>query len=912
MRKYFPVEKDLDGFNEFLPSDHIPVAGLPDAIRDQKSAWLNTISVRAIFSAEVEDGDLVVPVVRDETNDWYHPDTVWVPALGPDAVMRAENEADNVYQPKFYGMAYKGINRVMLGPLVYHPTYKFRAGDVLYATANGKMTTEQTEVFVGACLAPGYVLLHGTAQNVDLFKKAAEFAERAETAASTSVEKVAQVVEIGESHIKRIEELAEQLTIIGTSYNKYTVADISAEIAEGTQMTLPEYEGAQMSYIVGSNTLLLCCNGDWMLPGEQYTEVGTAGLPSSVIQLNQELHPGDKLGVLILSPYAKVLLSSDSGLSFDENGALYIASVTAEGTEDTRTLSEWVAAIHDLEQPILADGSTTARPLNNRFADVVNVKDFGAVGDGVTDDSQAFIDAYNYAISKGTRPFVPYGVYYLSRHVPSIQADTFYCAGTEPIYTRRHLIVTRPLYDSEVYQIGTHMWSNFRCAYRLKDASKIAAFMEVAKAVKVYAANKGFTYGHYNTIPMENASSIDCSGYVFWVLHNFGYTELAGTMQPYEFQDNAQTAFFDSRPDDFERITSISALQYGDIVFSGTSTSKFPMHAHMSIYIDRNNGYSCGSDAEIAVAGSVTQRFGFIRAGSSMLVPGFHEMWASGMGYPLRLGNDGIKIGEPGPTDFTAFTAMRFVDKEGDNIAQLLTNSGSVERQFAGTFTQNNGKLAGFWFTEKYDSTDTFHHVFKLTANDLGQSDVLIYPVTMYLRQRPCPVTDGATSLGFSGAKWSEVFAVNGVINTSDIREKTAIEPPSDALMRAWGKVEFSTYQMSAAVEKKGASARIHVGVIAQQVMEAFASEGLDATRYGLLCYDEWEDAYDEEIIVDRPEEIDSDGELVRPAETHTERRLITAAGNRYGIRYEEALALECAYQRWRLSKLEEKMASLS
>jgi hypothetical protein len=39
---------------------------------------------------------------------------------------------------------------------------------------------------------------------------------------------------------------------------------------------------------------------------------------------------------------------------------------------------------------VTATGSTTARNLDDRCADVVNVKDFGAVGDGVADDTAAF------------------------------------------------------------------------------------------------------------------------------------------------------------------------------------------------------------------------------------------------------------------------------------------------------------------------------------------------------------------------------------------------------------------------------------------------------------------------------------------------------------------------------------------
>lgn len=171
-----------------------------------------------------------------------------------------------------------------------------------------------------------------------------------------------------------------------------------------------------------------------------------------------------------------------------------------------------------------------------------------------------------------------------------------------------------------------------------------------------------------------------------------------------------------------------------------------------------------------------------------------------------------------------------------------------------------------------------------------------------------CPAVTETQNLGTPANKWKEIFSAAGSINTSDERLKTSITDPDDALMRAWGKVGFKVFQFRDAVEKKGEAARLHVGVVAQQVRDAFASEGLDANRYGLFCYDEWEDEYADVEVEDSPAVVAEDGTELEPAKTHLERTLVRAAGNGYGIRYSEALALECAYQRWRLEKLEEKL----
>lgn len=131
------------------------------------------------------------------------------------------------------------------------------------------------------------------------------------------------------------------------------------------------------------------------------------------------------------------------------------------------------------------------------------------------------------------------------------------------------------------------------------------------------------------------------------------------------------------------------------------------------------------------------------------------------------------------------------------------------------------------------------------------------------------PMTDNNKSLGASGARWSEVWAGNGTINTSDARQKQQVRDLTAAEKVVAQKIKglIKAFKFNDAVEKKGEAARIHVGVMAQEVQAAFASEGLDARQYGIFCYDQWADEFDE------------DGNNIREA------------GDSYGIRYDQLFA---------------------
>ncbi len=197
------------------------------------------------------------------------------------------------------------------------------------------------------------------------------------------------------------------------------------------------------------------------------------------------------------------------------------------------------------------------------------------------------------------------------------------------------------------------------------------------------------------------------------------------------------------------------------------------------------------------------------------------------------------------------------------------------------------------------------------------------------------PTDDNAYSLGdgTTPLRWTHLYATDGTIQTSDEREKSNINSIPEEVFEAWANVNFVQFQFNSAVEEKGNAARTHTGVVAQRILEAFQAKNLDATKYGLLCHDSWEEKNWDETIIDQEAEIGTrvvvdqegyttpEGDVIPPVthketyeispkKTHVEHHH-TDGGDRYSIRYDECLCMEAAYQRWKNVKLEERLSAI-
>ncbi|MGO0617997.1 tail fiber domain-containing protein [Leclercia adecarboxylata] len=192
-------------------------------------------------------------------------------------------------------------------------------------------------------------------------------------------------------------------------------------------------------------------------------------------------------------------------------------------------------------------------------------------------------------------------------------------------------------------------------------------------------------------------------------------------------------------------------------------------------------------------------------------------------GLKMHYNNASVSLGSKTAAN-TPFIAV-YTDASGNRSGRII---------FTGTGTVEDGGVCNLQFRQT-------------TVRDLVPSS-------------PSAFNCGANSLPWAGGFTQSAFTV-----TSDERHKgkplmlargnlapnvtsdagMMESPYADKILDAWAEVDFVQFQYLDRIEEKGEDgARWHFGVIAQRAKEAFERHGLDAYRFGFLCYDEWEDQY--------------------------------------------------------------------
>jgi len=161
--------------------------------------------------------------------------------------------------------------------------------------------------------------------------------------------------------------------------------------------------------------------------------------------------------------------------------------------------------------------------------------------------------------------------------------------------------------------------------------------------------------------------------------------------------------------------------------------------------------------------------------------------------------------------------------------------------------TSSDGEIAGF----RKDNTavgsiNSYGGTYLFIGSSGNSSDTYLgfYNATVRPVNASGTNRDNVIDLGTSSARFDDVYATNGTIQTSDRNEKQDIAELTDAETRVAvaAKGLLRKFRWIDSVEEKGDEARTHFGIIAQDLQDAFTAEGLDAGDYAMFISGTWTD----------------------------------------------------------------------
>jgi len=469
-----------------------------------------------------------------------------------------------------------------------------------------------------------------------------------------------------------------------------------------------------------------------------------------------------EFNALYLGAFASAPTVDNEGNPLQE-GALYFNSVSNEMF--VWQGGSWITFGFDEFTPFLATGSTTARNLVTREADVVNVKDFGAVGDGVVDDTAAFQAAYNAVQSNGTI-IVPSGTYNIPSPVIGTTKRVTWkvygiAAGTTPYFSSQKIpyriqqtvenhqidyndgsIVDDPLVGPTYLYPNTHIgaFSDYGGVGILGQCSNLGfpanLTIGVSGAVINAVPDKQVWAGYFDVQCNSTATGIEFTHGIEIAAKNKGLNK---NDTPYLKTGG---------------VLGIWLAGGGDPLGGGGAPTN-PSNTGISFI---KNGHTWNKGIvfhETALTGCD----GVTGIGSAISMAKGHqvEWWASGSTAPVAYIRSDV-------TEDVAFQRI-LIENGGTHIGTEsvdFVNIAKVNNAANGLviYPNTSGQPV---ILAPIETNGTI----KIQATGTGE----IYAGSNFVAG-----TDNSTSIGRSGQRFTTIWAVNGTIQTSDEREKTEIK----------------------------------------------------------------------------------------------------------------------------------------
>jgi len=577
---------------------------------------------------------------------------------------------------------------------------------------------------------------------------------------------------------------------------------------------------------------------------------------------------------------------TDGSGAYDANSNRIKSLGTPTATTDATTKTYVDALVNNTAlgpapTGLIATGSTTSRTLADRWGEIKNVKDYGAVGNGVANDTVA-IQAAITAAAGGT-VFFPSGTYIVG-NLGGLNGAGMTFTGTSEYKAilEAESGLTGSIFQNTNRASGSsayHKFSNLRfdlngenctaidlgsCNNSIVEHCWFGGGTNLATAVGT---------GVLFDAPLRSGAYNNLVTNCHFRYLNVGVDWGAGANLQQVTASEFIGCDFGARP--YQAVTGADGVDAPTIIggrFEGCDVSMLE-GATSGGYFNLRFEASVTADIEFATSSTYAFFSGGYTAASALVLKTVTNanslnMNSSELGYYALEGSTSRQKYNSGRTVF-AGAGQTPVGHSQTTYAAYFQDYVLFRNQIAVEFSNAaaDNRIIGM-NANSADGLEISGYNRKTSAYGtvgIGGGN--------YVR----PLVPSTVGLGSPTRLWAQLFAVTATINTSDENAKQQIADLDAAELAVATRIKglVKKFKFNDAVAAKGAGARIHVGVVAQDVEQAFIAEGLDPRAYSMFCEDT--------VYVDA-ENVEHD----EPADGRTETQKL-------GVRYTELLTFVIA-----------------